>query len=508
MQQSLLSRYLGLILFLTMLVIGLLSYNNYGLAWDEYYQHYTGELNYSYIMQGDEQLLHWKDRDYGVAIELPLIFIEKTFGLDHESQIYPLRHLLCHIFFLFSAYCLFLLINMLYKNKWLATIGFLLLVLHPRIYAHSFFNSKDIPFLAMFIISFYTAARALFHKRTWDYVLVAIAVGLLINIRIMGVLMFAYLLFYLIWDGTNLKEIRLKIKQIGLFILVCLLSIYALWPFLWHNPFENFGFAFNNMSKFRFEGKVMHQGELILAKELDWSYLLIWIGITTPLPFLALGLGGTITTLIDFLKKPLHFFKDASDRNQLMYLASCYVPLLAVFALHSVVYDSWRHVFFIYPSFILLGIYGLNKVKQNYLKYPIYGILGLYFLGLSIFMIQNYPHQQVYFNYLLPSENEYIRKNYELDYWGTSYKQALEYLLKTDDRELIKVAVKNFPGELNWKALKPEDRNRIKIVGKAKADYFISNYRGHPQDYSEYKDQSVFSIQVRGNTIMEVFELR
>jgi hypothetical protein len=505
---SIFSKYLGLWLFLMMSIIGVFSYQQYGLAWDEYYQHYTGEVNYRYIMQGDEELLHWKDRDYGVAIELPLIFVEKLMGLDDPNEIYPMRHLLSHLFFLFGAYCFFLLIDLIFKHKAFATIGFLMLVLYPRVYAHSFFNTKDIPFLAMFIISFYTAARALQYRRTIDYILAAVAIGLLINIRIMGVLMFAYMLFYLIWDSTKLEWRKSRLRQIGWFLLFTLLSIYALWPFLWHNPFENFGFAFRNMSKFRFEGKVMHMGELILAKELDWSYLLVWIGITTPLPFLVMGLGGSLALIVNILKRPLHFFKDKKDRNFLMYLASCYVPLLAVILLGSVVYDGWRHVFFIYPSFILLGIYGLSLIKQKYLKWSVFGILGLYFMGLSVFMFKNYPHEQVYFNYLMPSEEEYIRKNYELDYWGTSYKQAFEYLLKTDDRELIKVAVKNFPGELNFTALSPAQRARIKLVGKDKADYFLTNYRGHPNDYNEYEGKSFYRIRVGNNTIMEIFKLK
>ncbi len=501
-------KYLGLLLFLGMALIGIFSYQQYGIAWDEYYQHYTGEVNYRYIMQGDGELFHWKDRDYGVAVELPLIFIEKMLGLNDESQIYPMRHLLCHLFFLFSAYCFFLLIRLLYNNNYWAALGFFLLILHPRIYAHSFYNSKDLPFLGMFIISFYTAAKALYHQRTIDYLLAAVAVGLLINIRIMGVLMLCYLLFYLIWDMTSRGQRRQKLLQIALFLLFCLLSIYTLWPFLWPNPFENFDFAFKNMSKFRFEGAVMHQGQLTPATDLKWDYLPIWIGITTPIPFLVMGLGGSLVLLIDFIKRPLHFFKDKVDRNQLMYLASCYVPILAVILLNSVVYDSWRHVFFIYPSFILLGIYGLQKINSTRIKWGIGAVLLLYFLGLSTFMIRNYPHQQVYFNYLMSSEEESLRKHYELDYWGVSYKAAFYYILERDPRPKIKISTLNLPGDMNWQGLPPALRNRIEITDSHQSDYFLTNYRGHPQDYEEYQGKSFYKIKVGNNTIMEVFKLR
>ena len=45
-------------------------------------------------------------------------------------------------------------------------------------------------------------------------------------------------------------------------------------------------------------------------------------------------------------------------------------------------------------------------------------------------MIRNHPFQNVYFNNFLSHDEQYLRKNFEMDYWGTSYKQALEYVLK------------------------------------------------------------------------------
>ena len=43
-------------------------------------------------------------------------------------------------------------------------LGSLFLILSPRIFAHSFYNSKDLAFLSFFIISIYTMVRYLEEK--------------------------------------------------------------------------------------------------------------------------------------------------------------------------------------------------------------------------------------------------------------------------------------------------------------------------------------------------------
>src|SRR5690554_4886050 len=157
--------YLGFILFGAALLIGILTYHSYGLSWDDGMQRGTGVENYKYVFENDPSLLTWVDRDYGPAFELLLVIGEKRLELTDMHDIYFFRHLVTHIFFLIGALFCFFLVDLLYKNKVLAAMAFLMIVLHPRLYAHSFFNTKDIPFLAMFFISFYLLALAFKRKR-------------------------------------------------------------------------------------------------------------------------------------------------------------------------------------------------------------------------------------------------------------------------------------------------------------------------------------------------------
>ncbi len=153
-----------IVLFCGNFLIGFYTCHNYGIAWDEDAQRKIGQVSFDYLFHHDSALNTFLDADHGVAFELPLYAAEKVFRLKALSDVYFMRHLMTHLFFLFAAIVFFLLLLFLFNDFWMATIGYLLLVIHPLIYAHSFFNSKDVPFLSMLIICFYVAAKAFFKQ--------------------------------------------------------------------------------------------------------------------------------------------------------------------------------------------------------------------------------------------------------------------------------------------------------------------------------------------------------
>jgi hypothetical protein len=502
-------RYLGIILLVVACVIALISYDEYGISWDEAIQRETGKISYEYAFSDSQDLLKWKDRDYGVAFELPLIIIEKALDLRDSRSIFLIRHLVTHFFFLISAFFCFLLIDFLYKNKLLATIGFLLIVLHPRLYAHSFFNTKDIPFMSMFLICLYFNAVAFRKKQNKYFFLLGIGVGLLINLRIIGMLLFSLIPFFLMIDLFKEKNYEVNIKLGLIFIFTTIATLYISWPFLWINPLENFVFAFQNMSKFRWAGTVLFNGQFIKATELSWDYILRWFSITTPICYLIAGLLGSILLVFHFFKKPSIYLSNCKQRNNLFFLICFLFPVVIVIAIHSVLYDGWRQLYFIYPGFVLLCIYGLNFLYEKSMKKLVVISSFITFIFIGFFMVKSHPFQHVYFNEFVDTKSpEYLRKQFELDYWGTSYKQSLEYILKHDHSPSINVSVENYPGRCNRKILTFKERKRINFVKPEKATYFITNYRWHPQDYGNLEQEKWHSIKVGNNTINTIFRLR
>ena len=501
-------RNLGLLLFAVMAIISLFGYADYGISWDEPQQRKTGLVNYEYVFNDNQELLEYKDRDYGVGFELPLIILEKKLGLTDSREIYLMRHFVSHLFFLLGGFFFFRLVDLLYRNKILATIAFFLLVLHPLLYAHSFFNSKDIPFMSMFVIAFYFTARAFTNKSVSNFILMGIAIGLLINLRIMGVLILACVIPFLIYDGIRSKRYLQNTIFVGALLCSSILVLYASWPFLWKAPVQNFMEAFNNMSHFRWFGLILTNGQWLEATDLPWYYIPLWFSVTTPIFNLLVIATGILLLIFQFVKSPLRFIDNTAERNNLIYFVCGFLAVVAVIVLNSVLYDSWRQMYFIYPPLILLGIYGLHVLYRKNFRYVIIFLATASFIATGIFMVRNHPFEHVYFNELIDkNEKEYIRHNYLMDYWGTSYKQALEFILDHDPSANIYFAAANTPGVINMDILPKNQRFRLVPVPYDEADYFITNFRSKSDYDDSLAENEYHSIKVGNNTINRTYKL-
>ena len=129
-------------------VVGLAVLDDYGVSTDEANLRLrVGGAALDYVLSlGREPLASDVHRFYGVAFELPLAAVERVFGLEDSRAVYLSRHLLTHLFFLAGGFFAWLLVYRMFGSRALALFAMLLFLLHPRMYAHSFFNTKDIPF--------------------------------------------------------------------------------------------------------------------------------------------------------------------------------------------------------------------------------------------------------------------------------------------------------------------------------------------------------------------------
>lgn len=505
---------IAFLIFIISLGLGFAVFGDYGIAWDEPLQRDIGLRSYNYVFHGDNTLNDFKNRDYGVAIELPLIFLEKVFYLNDSRDIYRMRHLTMHLFFLLCAFAFYLLIWILYRNKALAVCGYVMLLLSPKIYAQSFYNSKDIPFMCMFILCFFVSAIAFRDKKLRYFILFGILSGLLINIRIMGIVMPVIISALMLFDVITGPYRRTTLINFLVYLVITIAVAVASWPWLWQDPAGHFRIAFTNMSKFRWDNNILMNGEFVRASAIGWKYLPQWFGLTTPILYLFLGIAGFLFLSIRILRKPSSFLDQSENCNHLLHLACLAGPVMAVILLHSVLYDGWRQMYFIYPSFLLLAVYGLSSllkmriVSGDLPKVLVVAILILSFAGTGLTMIKSHPFEDVYFNILLQKKNQYLRKTFELDYWGTSYKQALETIVARDRSPVLYIRVSNLPGENNSLILKADDRKRIRyVISEDSAGYFITNYRWHPGNFRYPDEKKIFSKTIQNSEICAAWKL-
>ncbi len=500
-----------LVLFL---LAGIAVLDDYGVAWDEKKQRRITEANLSYILGSHDGLqLKQKDKHYGVAFELPLLLTERLLGLEDTRTIYLSRHLLTHLFFLLGGLCCYLLAVRLFNNRILALAAMLLFLLHPRLYAHSFFNSKDIPFFSMFMISLFLIHRAFARDTMRAFLLCGAAVAVLINLRVMGVMLLIAVVGMRgldVWYASDKQERIRVLKTLVSFVGGGVLTLYAIWPYLWEDPLGRLVEAITAASRFPRESVELFKGTLVHSTDLPWEYLPTWFLITTPWVVLLLGFIGIVLVLGRGILRPGDILRNTPLRFQLLLLICFIFPILAVIVFNSVLYDGWRHMYFLYAPFCLLAVYGLHWLvsfsKEKYWKVGVYAAAGIGLVMVVIEMVQIHPYQNVYFNALVDHHTpEYLRTQYEMDYWGTSYREGLEYLLEHYPDSPVHIYGKDGHVTRNRMILPATNRQQV-IEDHARADFYLDDYR---RDVWKGKKldtfNSIYTRKVYNNTIFSVY---
>ncbi len=497
----------GICLLIVFIVAGMYIYQDYGIAWDEVTQMEIGNVNYNYVFKNDPQLFSFKDRDYGVGFELPLIIIEKALHIDNSRDIFLLRHIVTHLFFIVCMFSGYILSLKLFKNQLIACMTFVMLVLNPRLFGHSFVNTKDIPALSVFLLTLAAAAWAFNRKNIISFLVFGVICAFSVSIRLMNMAILPAIALFFLIDIISAWKNKQKPGYTFLCSLVFAASfficLYAFWPILWQHPVDSLISNYENFSHFRWPGKLLLSGNIYSAAKLPGAYIPTWFFITVPEVWIALGLCGIAFFTYHFFQQPARYLSNTRERNILLYIFCCIAPVFLVIKLGSVLYDDWRHLYFIYPSFVLLAAYALSELnKTRYAKVYI-TVWMLQLLLVLHFSIKNHPYQYVYFNNMVSHEKNALMENYELDYWGISGKDGLEWLLEhSDDDDTIKINYTPF-ADRNVRLLTPAKKKRFEIVDdEREAEYYFEIFRTVPYKYSE--NECMYQITVSNSPILRI----
>lgn len=382
--------------FVAYFFIGVFCVADYGVSWDEPTSRMNGLVNTKYLgesffpillspeISAAPNLHDWYDKDYGVAFELFAAILERALSLQDSREIYIYRHFLTFIFSMMGAIAVYALAAHRFRNYSYGILAVLLLVTSPRIFAESFYNSKDIVFMSAFAISMYTLVRFLKTPTiSWAF-MHAITAAYATDVRIMGTMLaLGTILCLLIKYFKRTLAIDGAVKCGICFIAFYAIFVVLFFPWLWHSPAENFILAFNNMATFRWDNELLFLGRTVRSTALPWYYAPIYIGITTPIPYLILFLVGLVSTILLVLRRGVLFWRDEDEMQDYIYFAIFFAPLAAVILLASVLYDGWRQLYFVYPSFILLATLGFHKLISWMLPSKITVFFGRPFLPLS-----------------------------------------------------------------------------------------------------------------------------
>ena len=422
--------------------------DDYGLGPDDGRQREIGVANLQYIL-GDEDALpknHFKY--YGAAFEMPALLAERAFRLTDSRDVFLIRRLLTHLLFLGGAFACYILAYRLFKSVPIAALAMLLFLAHPRLYAHSIFNSKDSPFLAMFMITLLAAHWAFAKNSVWAFAVLGVCAGLAANLRIMGIVFVPAALGLRICDllfappptaiETRQNTPARAIAACAAFAAAAAGAYFVLSPYLWSAPLS-FLDAREALSNMRDAPTEPYQGDLVRGSAAPWHYIPVWIWITTPPLTLLFAAAGAAAVIRRGAANPEAVLRGGDIRFGLLLIALAALPIIAAAALGFDTYNGWRHMHFLYAPLVLLAAFALHWLPREFKPGPLrtaarWGTLALMCAGLAASLttiVMLHPNQQIYFNFFVDRETpERLRKQYTMDYWTIAQMQGLRHLLE------------------------------------------------------------------------------
>ncbi len=458
-----------LLLALLLPVMGVLSFD-FGITWDEPDHQMYGRLVLDFFTSGGQNTgsysLYLNYLNGGLFDLICTLFQKITPFLNP----YDARHLMTSFWgwggLLFTG----LLARRLF-GSWGGVLAVVIMVLSPRYFGHSMNNPKDIPFAATvaFALWAFSLARTQFPYVTWRSALVMIvAVASCLNIRAGGLLLIAYggLYFILLAAQDRLwkrpRSLAFFACVLGLGCLAALVLGTLFWPWALRNPFVYPLEALRTISKYPWTGTVLFDGEAYQAAELPARYGVQMHAATMPLSLL----GGVL--LASF------FLINRKDWRKYVCLAFAGVfPLAYIAVKGAILYGGIRHTLFIYPALVALAAGGWNRFfvvwHPSWTKCIPAALLVLCLGHGFWFSMKHHPYEALYFN---PLAGEYPQaaKKYDHDYWGLSYKDAIDWIHS-----------QQHPGE-NISVFAPMDFFGGQIVREYVQRFPDIDYRESPED--------------------------
>jgi hypothetical protein len=200
-----------------------------------------------------------------------------------------------------------------------------------------------------------------------------------------------------------------------------MLTTFLTWPVLWGNPVRTFISLLSQTPTFT-DHIILFMGRGVDATHLPVIYLPLLLAIQLTLPAVALFLIGIPASWIAARRNAQHL------RLIVLLWIWFLLPLLAVMAGLIPIYNNFRHVLFILPPLLLIAGLGMAEIMR-WLR-PAIARLALAALILApgvAGILQLHPYEYIYYNQLVGGVAG-AEGRFELDYWCTAYRPAIEYV--------------------------------------------------------------------------------
>ena len=425
-----------LIFFYTIILIFLSL--KVGITHDESFHHSVWlinkkiYLNYLLGANYDISFPGYGSNFYGIGFQLlsiPISFIINFIisNIDAISEINILisKHPTIVLMFIISGIYLKKIINLITNHKFFSEICAILFLSYPYILGHSLFNTLDVPFMSVWMICTYYIIKIslsyFINKKIFikDIIYLGLLTGLLLSIRISGVLIFFEYIIFLIFtlgysDISIYHFIKSNYKKIILFLVLLSLTFIILHPNYW-NDFAKIYYAVLYMGQHIQTVCTLTLGTCMKAQNLPSTYIPLWLFFKLPI----LVLFGLI--LFPVVEKKIFLDK----KNGIIIgslIASCFLIILSLIFFNVNLYDEIRQILFLIPIIFIISLSFLFffSKKTSFL------LISLFIVFFLIQNIKIFPYNYIWLNNF--SFFTKVNNVFEADYWGVSTRNISNFI--------------------------------------------------------------------------------
>jgi hypothetical protein len=526
------------LLFLILILLGLFIHGDYGVGVDEPINRQNGIISTKYvlskfqsasgivILKEDSELNsittnleEYADRDYGVIFDVPAFIFERILKIDQTFDQYKLRKILTYLIFIAGLFALYKMATLRFSHYYWGLLAVAVMIFSPRVFGESFYNSKDIVFMALFTIALYRMLLFISSPTKINAFYFGLATACAIDTRIVAIVLpFMATGLAILKISSNRIQMKFFASTVLIYYLTCIAAVIFFWPWLWADPIGRFAEAFNNMSHFRLNRWELFNGHFHTTANLPWYYLPTWILITTPITYIVFFVIGLFAIIRSFINVQNWNVLTDHKIQDLTYLMVFLGPVVAAVLMNSVIYNGWRHFYFIYPAIVLIVINGVSWIWQSIykplmLKMIVVCALLFTFAAMTLNMINSHPWQYVYFNNFVGNN---LEKKYPMDYASLAVIKGFEYIDLHESKQLIKISAFGPLTITLQKTLSILPRNkkiRFQLVEDLNAaDYIFSDYQFFsPLEAANfYKNiaryESIFDLRAEKGLLFSIFK--
>ncbi|NLC14672.1 MAG: hypothetical protein GX768_11610 [Chloroflexi bacterium] len=514
--------------FVLMTLIGLLITPDYGMPWDEeleirtlgsnvreyisLFKGKTGEPFQSSTGIPFPDYLQNPDMDHGQSAYYPLTpALFADYGANGPRTMMLIWHGYTFLIFMAGVLGLYFVCKFLMGDWKYGLLGSLFLYLSPRFFAEGHYNSKDMVVMALVILLIAAGIKLIESRRISSALVFAFVAAIATNMRISALFMFGLLGLLYIVNLTVKKQWNAKNLWVGLTtVLAFFLISYLITPAAWREPLGYIAYVIGRSSNFAdWPGAVYFQG--LVRRPVPSSYIPTMIAVTTPILILALTLLGHITTIAELIRGAIK--KNSPAETQYLLICIIFIWTFLLFAIirRPILYNSWRHLYFLYGPMLILAVAAVRFLVQRAkgkLKMLVVSAVVLQLLVCALLIGISHPFQYVYFN---PLAGKDPAQKYEFDYWNVSQTQMLMKLADQIDGDEVNVCATDWytaDGLAKAGKVLPEaykDRVRIfscNVLGmKTDADYLVVNRLVLQVMEAQQRQQTPTWLYTQGNLL-------